>query len=207
MKYGAVIVETRPENLRTIIENHFRFLPSDWGLTFFGSKENEEIVKYIAPDCNFIKLPQSLTRVFNAREYNEFITSPGFWGAVPYDKVLIFQHDSKLLRHGITDFLEWDYVGAPWKHINLVGGNGGLSLRSKEMMLKCISFMQFDFARDGNEDVYYCRLLPRVGGNVAPRHIAQQFSVETIFYPTPIGCHAPEKWLSNKELEILLKCG
>lgn len=205
MTCGAVIIETRPSNLKEIIDNHFRFLPADWGLTFFGSKQNEEIVKYIAPDCNFIKLPQSLTNVFDNREYNEFITSRGFWSAVPYDKVLIFQHDSKLLRPGIEKFLDWDYVGAPWKHINLVGGNGGLSLRSKAMMLKCIDLMQFEFSRDGNEDLYFCRVLPKVGGLVAPRHIAQQFSVETIFYPTPVGVHCPEKYLSKDELEILFK--
>lgn len=200
MRKGAVIIETRRINIAEIIDNHFSYLPKDWGLTFLGTRENADVVKECFPSVNFIYLNSG---PFNASDYNTLITSKGFWRWVPYDKVLIFQHDSKLLREGIEDFLEWDYVGAPWGHFNMLGGNGGLSIRTKQKMVDIIELIKYDFKRDGNEDLYFCRYMDKVGGKIAPKEVAMKFSVETIFYPTPIGVHAPEKYLKRDQLKQL----
>lgn len=196
---GGVIVETRNINIEEILDNHVAFLPEDWGITFFGSKENESKVREYSQYINFVLLDRSI----NTLAYNQLLTSAWFWDRVPYQKALIFQHDSKLLRDGIEEFLDWDFIGAPWGHFNMLGGNGGLSLRSKNKMLDVIDFIDFDFKQHGNEDVYFCKYLPMVGGKIAPKEEAMKFSVETIFYPTPIGVHAPEKYLSKNQLIAL----
>lgn len=200
---GAIIIETRILDFKKIIENHKRYLPDGWEITFFGSKQNEEIIERDFPEIRFIRLPQDLTNNFTADKYNRLITTKGFWLNVPYEKVLVFQHDSMLLRCCVDDFIEWDYIGAPWSHINIRGGNGGLSLRTKQKMIDIIDKITYDPAKDGNEDLYFCRYMKIVGGKIAPKEIAQQFSVETVFYPTPVGCHAPEKYLTKDQLKTL----
>jgi hypothetical protein len=201
---GAFIIETRILDFKKIIENHRRFLPDGWEITFFGSKENEEIIERDFPEIRFIRLPQDITINFTAEKYNKLITTKGFWLNVPYEKVLVFQHDSQLLRCCVDDFIEWDYIGAPWGHFNMLGGNGGLSLRTVSKMVEVIDKFVYNPAADGNEDLYFCKHLPKIGGKIAPKEIAQQFSVETVFYPTPVGCHAPEKYLNQQQLKTLL---
>ncbi|GAI96934.1 unnamed protein product [marine sediment metagenome] len=194
MRKGAVIVETRNlPDLIGIIGDHMVYLP-DFELTIFGSDENKDIIKSFLPDVNFINLGCHL----NEFQYNALFTSSDFWEAIHYDKILIFQHDSMMLRPGIDEFLDYDYVGAPWK-FQLNGGNGGFSLRSKDMMLKTVNKFPYIAHNHGNEDVYFSNHLPLVGGNVAPREVCKKFSVETIFALGTLGCHAIEKHLTAKQ--------
>jgi hypothetical protein len=108
---------------------------------------------------------------------------------------LIFQTDSIIIyenRHLIEEYLEFDYVGAPWGDRRI--GNGGFSLRRKSKMLEIID------AREGEpddiEDVFFC------DQDVVPLKVpdfdsARRFSVETNFADNNIffGCHAPWKAL------------
>lgn len=203
MTKGGVIVETRDTGVEDIIHNHYRFLSNDWGLTFFGSKHNEEIVKSYYPEVSFVLMTESMCSGFNANKYNELLTSLGFWNTISYDKVLIFQHDSQLLRHGIEDFLEYDYIGAPLYHISFPAMNGGLSIRSKDVMIKAILKEKYHAPSHGNEDIYFCKVLKEIGAILPTKEEAMKFSVETVFYPEPIGVHAPERYLSKKELYVL----
>jgi hypothetical protein len=50
----------------------------------------------------------------------------------PAEWLLVFQTDSILCansRQNLNDFLDYDWVGAPWNPNGRFGGNGGLSLR------------------------------------------------------------------------------
>jgi hypothetical protein len=101
MSFGAVIVETRERvDLPRIIEQHMEKLPSDWGLTVFTSALNEIEVKQNFPDARVIDVGK---RALTIRGYSLFLTSLEFWGALPYEKVLVFQPDSRLLRSGIDE--------------------------------------------------------------------------------------------------------
>lgn len=197
---GAAIVETRNINVGEIIHQHFRYLPKDWGLTFFGSSENEAQVREYFPSVNFVLLRSGS---FSAANYNELITMKSFWSQIPYDKVLIFQHDSRLLRDGIEDFLQYDYIGAPLYHIPFPCMNGGLSLRSKAKMLEVINNKKYHAPTDGNEDIYFCKQLQQMGANLPTKEEAMKFSVETIYYPTPLGVHAMEKYLTNQQVKSI----
>lgn len=201
-KYALVIVETRElPNLCAIIDNHLDYVPNYWDLIFLGSSLNEGLIRKNYPFAKFVNL--NLPYI-SPSAYNSILTNVNFWEELLYyNRVLIFQHDSKLLRSGIENYLKYDYVGAPWKHINLLGGNGGLSIRNPKLMRDvCNRYVYFE-PIDGNEDIYFCKHLPSVGGVIAAKEEAMKFSVETIFYPTPIGIHAPEKYLSEFELNII----
>lgn len=177
MKYGAVIIDNRPIDLDWLVE--FKsMLPNYWG---------------------YMCIKNHNVRTLN--DYNALMTSKQLWEMIPFDKVLIFQQDAKLLKYGIEEFTEWDYVGAPWK-FQQHGGNGGLSLRSKEMMLKIITSAPYQGPSiDGYEDVYFSNNMEKFGGKLAPREVCEQFSVEGIFKLGTLGYHAIDKYLNHEQVK------
>lgn len=175
MKKGAIIIENRPlHNMQEIIDNHMKYLPSDWGLCVYANYD-----------------------MTTGGEYNRLLTSKEFWENVPFDKVLIFQHDSSLLRKGIEEFLEWDFIGAPLYHFPFPMMNGGLSLRSKQACLDVIENYHYDGSI--NEDIYFCSCMQKL----PTKEIAQKFSVETIFNLGSLGYHAIDKWLDKEQCEAV----
>jgi hypothetical protein len=211
MKKGAVLVETRLlPDLMKIIENHLLFLPEDWGFMMFGSKENEKWFHDHFPDCPFVTLGN---KDLQPKDYNIMLTSKWFWEKIPFDKILIFQHDSRLLKEGIEEFLQWDYVGAPWKFQHH-GGNGGLSLRTKAAMIDIIERntpYYETYPDEGNEDVWFCNKLkyysihhPDPLWKLAPRDICTKFCVESIYEMGTLGVHAIENYLTPLECNSIL---
>jgi hypothetical protein len=201
MSYGAVIVETRERvDLPRIIEQHMERLPPDWGLTVFTNALNAIEVKRNFPRARVVDVGG---RVFTTMGYNFLLTSLEFWGALPYGKVLIFQHDSRLLRSGIEEFLKWDYVGAPWKFQNH-GGNGGLSLRTKFVMQAIIKGEPFNPLAHGQEDLYFSNRVTAAGGKLAPREVCLKFSCESIYQLGTLGCHAIEKYMTAYEVRSIV---
>jgi Protein of unknown function (DUF5672) len=201
MSFGAVIVETRERvDLPRIIEQHMEKLPSDWGLTVFTSALNEIQVKQNFPDARVIDVGK---RVLTIRGYSLLLTSLEFWGALPYEKVLVFQPDSRLLRSGIDEFLKWDYVGAPWKFQDH-GGNGGLSLRTNSIMQAIIKVERYNPFAHGEEDIYFSNRVIAAGGKLAPREVCLKFSCEAIYQLGTLGCHAIERYLTADEVHSIL---
>lgn len=201
---GAVIVETRNiKDFGLIVKNHLYFLPKDYGLTVFHSNANERYVKDQLHDVIRVNYQNIGEANLSASGYNTLLTSKHFWSIIPYQKVLIFQMDSLLLRNGVEFFEAYDYIGAPWYHIGKEVGNGGLSLRSKKMMLDIINHVQYKESIHGNEDVYFSKLIKSVGGIIASTEVAAHFSVETMYYDRPIGIHAADKWLTKQQLETI----
>ncbi|GAC1574039.1 MAG: hypothetical protein NVS3B5_04070 [Sphingomicrobium sp.] len=79
------------------------------------------------------------------------------------------------------EFLEYDYVGAPWPHFDgpMRVGNGGFSLRSRRLLEACATLDIGDEA----EDVAICRthrpmLERRFGLRFAPEGLAGRFAFE-----------------------------
>jgi hypothetical protein len=148
--------------------------------------------------------------VKNSYDYNAILTRKDFWNRYSeYNRVLIFQHDSGLLREGIDEFLEWDYVGAPWydgapwAHPQNKGGNGGLSLRNPRMMIAILNKFRYP-PMQGNEDVFYVHHLEEVGGKLAPYEVCKKFSCETVFCLGTMGYHAIDKHMSQEQTEEIL---
>jgi len=203
MRKGCCIVETRPiANLvEIIVDYHLKYIPKDWGITLYLSLDNVHLVKDVdfGRKTNIVMIPPGR---FDESTYNVLLKSRQFWYSLPYDKVLIFQSDSRLLREGIEDYLEYDYIGAAWK-FQEHGGNGGLSLRDVNVMKEIVETFKFSTR---NEDVLFCNIMRNYKvGNLASREKCMEFSVETIFGLGSLGVHAIDKWLSKEECKQILE--
>jgi hypothetical protein len=94
-------------------------------------------------------------------------------------------------------------VGAPWgKDQRWLGrltvGNSGLCLRQTHTMLAIVekyhvpSFIkQYPQGAFKHNDIFFSEVCYRSNYNVPSMKVAQQFSVETVFYPDPCGMHKP----------------
>ena len=177
MKKCAIIIDNRPsKQLDETIQKHMDFLP-DWDL-----KQINDIP------------------INNGHDYNRVLTDYQFWANLQYDKVLIFQHDSMMLKKIPDEFLNYSYVGAPWKAnapwntTDRRGGNGGISIRDVKAHRLFTSNNHYNPSK-GNEDVWFSNNLP----NVAPYEICCKFGVETEFKLDTCTYHAIDKHLTKDE--------
>lgn len=197
--YTAVIVETRMlPNLKEIIDGHMSKLPRGWDLVIYHGSANEKAMRAAAEHIKTVQFQNMKLHAMTLREYNELLVSKAFWLSIlKYERVLIFQADSMLLRKGIEDFLHWDYVGAPWEWQEL-GGNGGLSIRNPDAMLRVVSNIRWN---GDNEDTFFSNVLidKPIFGNIAPRGVAKRFSCETIFNLGTLGYHAANKYMTKEQ--------
>jgi hypothetical protein len=197
----AVIIETRPvDTLNWTINNILKY--SKFPVRIYHSKENEQL------------LPDNIEKIkinsINIVEYNKLLTSRKFWEELPAENILIFQSDSFMLRDGIEEFINYDYIGADWYWIYLnqypeykkysAGGNGGFSFRKKSKMLEIIDRLPYDDKL--NEDMYFA--LGLQGTNLPTPEQKQKFSVESVFHKEPLAVHAPDKYMKDDQLKIIL---
>lgn len=131
-------------------------------------------------------------------QYNKLLTSAELWNKISEENILIIQHDSALLRHGIEEFYKFDFIGAPIKWLSFPAMNGGLSFRRKSAMLKIIENVPYNGTE--NEDLYFCRGAEQLGLSLPTFETAQKFSCETIFNFGSLGYHAIEKYLTHDEV-------
>ena len=197
-----------------IIRNVIIKLP-DWSHTIICGNLNYEFMKkmanLISPNIKIVKLD---INNLNTAEYSRLLMSKEFWNNFKGEKLLLYQEDSYMFHNRIDEFLEYDYIGAPWpihqdEHVNQREygvGNGGFSLRSKSKMIEVIEKINWekDLTLGENlkqymihtnnyiipEDVYFSKsLLEKNIGKVAPRNIALKFSQETQKSQDPLGGH------------------
>ena len=80
-----------------------------------------------------------------------------------------------------------------------MGGNGGLSIRSRSLMSKIISNDECSSLIDEPEDVFFSRNVQKYQSPV-PLAISRAFAMETEYNSISIGCHAPWKYLEGSQL-------
>ncbi len=163
-------------------------LPDDFELVVFCSEANKRLF-------NEFECEKYIVSINNLNDYNRLLTSTFFWDKLQqYERVLIFQTDSKILRKGIEEFYEYNYYGAPWK-FQEKGGNGGASLRSPKASLETIHKTPYHSGL-GYEDVYFSNHML----NVAPRSECKKFSCETIFELGTFATHAIKSYLTEEQI-------
>jgi hypothetical protein len=114
---------------------------------------------------------------------------------------LVFQWDGFPCRYELweDDFLNYDYVGAPWPVTgcsdDYIVGNGGFSLRSRKLynLIKKLGIKN-DYIEGAAEDVHLCvnqrSVLESAGVRFAPSDLAAKFSRESHFHKNPcFGFH------------------
>ena len=136
---------------------------------------------------------------------------PEFWRRLRAPRVLWFEAGAAVLCAAAplaVDaplFAAYDWVGAPWvwgrpgtRHG--VGGNGALSLRSRDVLVALFDDTRARPRDKGNEDMWWvaelqaARALPSVGraAALAPFAVGARFSVEESYEtgaPTPVGVY------------------
>jgi len=151
------------------------------------------------------------------QEYSNFLTTKKFWHLLKGEKILIYQEDSLIFKNNIKDFLQYDFIGAPFlKDSNDTPncvGNGGLSLRTKMKMLEVIekysiyelniesstvNYMASKNLITPPEDVYFSKNMQENNiGDVADWNTAYNFSSESVFNPNSFAGH--QFWISNNK--------
>ena len=142
--YESVLIEFRCfPHLEFLIRNTIIKLGEKWSHTIICGKINYEfIVNMCLNVSNKIKVIKTNFDNLFPSDYSRFLSGLNFWDLINGEKILIYQEDTCIFKNNIDDFLQWDYIGAPWpenQNDNNHGvGNGGISLRSKSIMRKII---------------------------------------------------------------------
>ena len=215
----CVIVEPRIHaNLILVIKNFMFLLQNkNWGLIIFHSSKNINYLKTNLDGIKNIIFINVTEDNLTIGQYNQLFYSTKFWNILKSYNCkysLIFQTDTLLLNDNIDDFINYDYIGAPWskdlqwkKNIfeNVHIGNGGLSLRNVDKMIKILETYPNNILMSSNEDCYFSYFCLNEKYNIPSIEVAMKFSIETIYYENPCGIHKP--FLSifpNKESYIKL---
>jgi len=130
-------------------------------------------------------------------EYSRLMTTPAFWKLFKCDTILLFQSDCVFCRNtrvNISEFLQYPYVGGispgfdagPTRH-HL---NGGVSLRKRPEILKCIAEEAHQIEGRMEDDFYSrCKILAQ-----PPVSVANRFAIDnahTILEEAPLAVHKP----------------
>ena len=148
----------------------------------------------------------------DAQAYSRVLVSVHFWAILRAQHVLVFQLDSILCSMSpwkVHDFLEYDYIGAPWidRFYGMDIGNGGLSLRKVKTMVHIIKTFPLE-GRNENEDIYFAQGVydlskqKKYPVRIPPVHVAAKFSYEAGALPrvASFGVHKlPRHKISQKE--------
>lgn len=215
-KYSAVIIEPREHRaLEFVLRNFCANLSDEWGIVFFHGSTN---LPYIVDIINN-KLPQYKDRFvkfvnigvpnLNLKEHTRFCMSVEFYEQIPTETFLTFQTDTYInpkRKDYINDFLDYDYVGAPWAHKQV--GNGGLSLRKRSTMINLIRSYPWDGC---NEDCFFSNLLSNP--EVCAKHNykiptfdeAKRFAIETVYSPVFFGIHAAWKHMYPQLMNAIVR--
>src|SRR3989344_8933853 len=147
-------------------------------------------------DPRVVPVPELLN---DWRKYSEFYIRE-FAKHVETEFALCFHPDSFIANPSAweDEFLNYDYIGAPWHHLGkvLVGG-GGFSIRSKRLL----DYISKNYKRIGGdfhpEDLWICQtakpFLEKIGMKFAPVELAKRFSKEGdsrgVFWNGEFGWH------------------
>ena len=135
----------------------------------------------LAPEPEIRTVP--IARLNSSRDYSRFIQRE-LGDHIRTEHCLIVQWDGFILdaQQWTPDFLEYDYIGAPWPQFSDGHdvGNGGFSLRSRKLLEAC---RDPSFLEGHPEDIAICRtnralLQSEHGIRFADRSIAGHFAVE-----------------------------
>jgi len=191
----ALIMEFRLDfRLQYVVKNVMYHLGPDWGLTVVHGITNHEFVRRELATVKGAKLVKLDVHSVDIADLNRMMLSSRFWREIGADKVLVFQTDSLLLHSKINQFLDYDYVGAPWAVANDLWkkppwvsllyngvGNGGLSLRTVPVMRSLLEGPGSSPCPVFQEDVTLaCMVENSAEYEVAPRSAAYRFAVEVL---------------------------
>lgn len=214
----AVLIEFRVlPHLEVLIRNAIYNLGDSWSYTVICGNDNYNSIQTICKNIHSnIKIIRQQKGNITQNEYNNMLMTTDFWDLLVGEKILLYQEDTLIFNSNIQNFMDYDYVGAPFhgdcvKPINI--GNGGLTLRTRSIMkeilrrsnpsdFKTHSTIVSNYKRRSKlalypEDVYFAQTMQNLGiGKVCPYDLARNFSSEQVFTDGCFGTHC--LWICNR---------
>ena len=204
-----------------VLQNFAKNLSDEWNILILHGNFNIDYVNNII-NTELLEYKSRIRTInlnvdnLSATEYNRLFKSETLYQYIHTETFLIFQTDTLIIEKNkemINEFLEYDYVGAPWGETYLpefgiheynAVGNGGLSLRKKSKMLEILEKnKESELFKKMNEDTCFS-FQKNVEVNKPDFEKAKRFSVETIFSEKAFGIHCPWRWLSNENMTYLI---
>ena len=206
-KYTAVITEPRIHRAWKLVLNNFLTnLDERWDFLIVCGLLNKDFLIDLI-ETNFkehthrITIHQLNIENFISNHYSNFMMEPFLYELIPTETFITFQLDTLIsakYKEYVYNFIQYDYVGAPWgfawNHESV--GNGGLSLRKKSVILNVIKNSNPE-EKETNEDIFFS---DKILTNKPSVEVAKLFSVETIFSEKSFGIHSCYKYLAPDEL-------
>jgi hypothetical protein len=191
-KVAAIVAPTCELMLEYAVRRAVSKLGPEWSLIVFHTKSNSGLVEHMLKNIRNAKFYGVDLASHDERGYNRLLKSPWFWKLLQAEHALILRPDYVILGGRLDEFLEYDFVGAPWplesqlwptlmENITLpreeiAGGGGGLSLRRVETMIAIAEESGHDSPDEEAEDVFFLRSLLLKGHKVAPRTVSHRFA-------------------------------
>ena len=240
-KLAVTLLEGRYfEDTAEICKKHLNWLPEGTDMILYTDLQHKEkyetdfkaqnidviIKEYdqnfpIPIEVKYISGMEKITsdeRMKNILNFCLVTTSREFWlDLLQYHRTIMIHRDTMILRKGIEEFLEYDYVGAPcYNYVkDQTIQNSGFSLRNPKIMeyisrvygwKKDIQDMmvvgQYSSAWFFAEDIFYCtRMIKYNIGNYAPLEVAKRFSCEMRFELGTLGYHAIDRYMNEDQVK------
>ncbi|KAF8859594.1 hypothetical protein BDZ45DRAFT_689088 [Acephala macrosclerotiorum] len=187
----ALLIENRKNPLLAPLMLHFMsVVPPDWRFRFMGSDESVEYLNTSRAIRNHVAsgkldltyIPANMS-TGSQEEISRFLTTLWLYEVVlqPAEWLLVFQTDSMLCansRQSLNNWLDYDWVGAPWNPNGRFGGNGGLSLRRVSKIIEVLK-NQKRIHNTEPEDVWLTDRLGHIpGAKLANGTVSLTFSGE-----------------------------
>jgi len=238
---AAFIIEDRYfDNFGKVCYDHMKHLPEGTDLYIFTSEEakpkmKDQLIKfklnykfkpmrYDVPVSVNIKYMVGLEEALKDKRIKSlfnmcmFMTEPDFWKMFfDYERVMMFHIDTAILKPGIEDYLNYDYIGAPCYNFvkDQTIQNGALSIRNPRVMeyicrmhgwktdLQDMMVVgQYSSASFFAEDIFFClRMIKYNIGNYAPLEVSKKFACEVKYELGTLGYHAIEKYMTPEQVQ------
>ncbi|EPE26161.1 hypothetical protein GLAREA_02073 [Glarea lozoyensis ATCC 20868] len=222
----AFLVETRPlPHLPALFAHMISVIPAEWTFRFMGGpsalefmRANPMLSRYEkAGKLEFLDVPANYS-LKDRDTISQMFTDHHLYSNIlaPAEHLLVFQPDSIFCAGAPTtlnDYLEYDWIGAPWSPTAQFGGNGGLSLRKVSKIVQILEKKKRENTGMPFEDEWLSRELNSLpGAKMATADISKTFSVESVWDETPLGYHIgwmgvhhPQIWDNKDQVDHILK--
>ncbi|THV44613.1 hypothetical protein BGAL_0607g00070 [Botrytis galanthina] len=221
----AVIIETRRSgNIIPLILHFSAVLGPTWPLIIYTSAENfgsfstsAALLRHQHAGRIIVRSLAAGTWFYNWDSVSAFLTTRWLWeDLAPAEHILLFQSDSMLCANAarsVDDFMEYDLIGAPIEPKFGQGYNGGLSMRSRKIILRVLDEWKYsDNPHPAEDQWFYARFKDlqdreieegvEDGINLPSMEIARTFAVETIDHPHPLGLHQPTRYIQQHMMSL-----
>ncbi|KAI9731109.1 MAG: hypothetical protein M1818_007967 [Claussenomyces sp. TS43310] len=197
------MVETRPiPHLPAQFAHMAAVIPPEWQLLFMGTPDSIAFMRSSRVISNleasqrlrFTELPDNYS-VKDRESISQMFTDHHLYASIlaPAEHLLVFQPDAIFCvnsEQSLNDYLEWDWIGAPWGPKIEFGGNGGLSLRKVSKILQVLEKRKRRPGDGALEDLWLVNQIHALENSHLPNAtISKHFSVESVWDDRPLGYH------------------